>query len=245
MARTFPRTLYRLARSSGDDEEGVYAKVAGRLGELIPDVRGVDVDLDEKREELAVLIRDESGTTHFARALSDGSLRFLALVVLDLDPMAEGVLCLEEPENGIHPGRIPAMLQLLKDIATDATEAMDEDAPLRQVVINTHSPAVVMQVDDDDLVIAESREAIQSGRRFQRVGFGCLPGTWRNTKPPEGEKARAVSLGVLGDYLNPNASVFREEGTNGHSSPGSKRPSSRRVADRPDLQPFLTNFPAE
>jgi predicted ATPase len=58
--------------------------------------------------------------------------RFLALAVLELDPEAQNLLCLEEPENGIHPERIPAMLKLLQDIATDVDEPIGPDNPLRR-----------------------------------------------------------------------------------------------------------------
>ncbi|MEO5361714.1 MAG: hypothetical protein H7843_14925 [Nitrospirota bacterium] len=46
-------------------------------------------------------------------------------------------------------------------IATDATLPVEEGNPLRQVIINTHSPAVVAQVPDDSLQIAELRETIR------------------------------------------------------------------------------------
>ncbi|BDA72313.1 hypothetical protein CAL7716_064790 [Calothrix sp. PCC 7716] len=68
------------------------------------------------------------------------------MAVLELDPQAQGLLCLEEPENGIHPDRITKTLRLLQDIATDAEEPIGVDNPLRQVIINTHSPSVVTQV---------------------------------------------------------------------------------------------------
>ena len=77
------------------------------------------VDPDEKRELLTLYVTGKDRTPHAARSLSDGTLRFLALTVVELDPEAQGLLCLEEPENGIHPQRIPAMLRLLQDIATD------------------------------------------------------------------------------------------------------------------------------
>ena len=140
-------TLYRLARSKSGppgrvvfDKERVYAQVANRLAELIDDIRDVRVDVDMQREMRTVQVRGRDGTWHQARALSDGTLRFLALAVIDLDPSSPRVLCLEEPENGLHPDRIPAMLRLLQDIATDADEPVDEDNPLRQVIVNTHSP---------------------------------------------------------------------------------------------------------
>ena len=50
------------------------------------------------------------------------------------------MLCFEEPENGINPQRIHLIMDLLKDLTADFTIA---ESPLRQVVINTHSPTVV------------------------------------------------------------------------------------------------------
>ena len=88
------------------------------------------MDRDEKRELLTLMMTGSDGTELPARALSDGTLRFLALSVLELDPETPGLLCLEEPENGIHPDRIPAILELLQDISTDPKEPADESNPL-------------------------------------------------------------------------------------------------------------------
>ena len=143
-----PATLYSLARSgnqanSDRQDTWVYEQIALRLSDLIDDVYEVSIDRDEKRQLLTLQVQDRNGTTYPARSLSDGTLRFLALAVLALDASAQGVICLEEPENGIHPGRIAAMLELLQDIAVDVTRPVDRTNPLRQVIVNTHSPAVV------------------------------------------------------------------------------------------------------
>ena len=132
---------------------------------------------------------------------------------------------MEEPENGIHPERIPAMLQLLQDIATDTDKAIGIDNPLRQVIVNTHSPSVVGQVPDDSLLVAELKETIRHGRRFRRVSFNCLPDTWRVKVPG----TSMVSRGKLLSYLNP---ILR-------ASALDYKPSTRRVVDRSDLQPYL------
>jgi predicted ATPase len=236
-------TLYHLARASkgtGSDEAQVYAQVASRLSQLIQDVHEIGIDRDEKRELLTLSVRGRDGTAHPARALSDGTLRFLALAVIDLDPAAQGVLCLEEPENGIHPQRIPAMLELLRDIATDAAEPVGEDNPLRQVVINTHSPAVVSEVPEDSLVVAELKETVRHGQRFQSVRFGCLPGTWRETNAPEGDEVNVIAKGKLLAYLNPVSAPVSEPDQNGRGTSSAKRSTrARRVVDRPDLQPLL------
>lgn len=116
-----------------------------------------------------------------------------------LDAEAQGLLCLEEPENGIHPERIPAMLKLLQDIASDVNEPISADNPVRQVIINTHSPAVVSQVPDDSLLVAELKETVRDGKRFKRVCFSCLPDTWREKV----SGVNIVSRGKLLAYLNP------------------------------------------
>jgi predicted ATPase len=119
-------TLYQLARlerhkndeANNEEHNRIYYEIANRLATLIDDVDRVWVDRDDRRELLTLMVASRDGTSHPAKALSDGTLRFLALAVLALDPEAQGLLCLEEPENGIHPERIPKILQLLQDIAS-------------------------------------------------------------------------------------------------------------------------------
>jgi len=236
-------TLYRMGRTNGTRGETaasdsgsnpLYSRVANRLSELIDDVRNVSIIRDEKRELLTLNVTGRDGTVHPARSLSDGTLRFLALAVLELDPEAQGLLCLEEPENGIHPKRIPAILNLLQDIAVDVEYPTGADNPLRQVIVNTHSPAVVAQVPDDSLLIADTKEIIRDRKAFRTLSFSCLPKTWRQSNP----EARVVSRGKVLEYLNPvsissNDYVFE-------SAPRSPSVRSVRVVDRPDLQLTLS-----
>ncbi|MEH2280838.1 MAG: AAA family ATPase [Nostoc sp.] len=249
-------TLYHLARinknhpinglSDDEAEAQVYSQVANRLAELIDDVDEVGIDRDERREILTVIVTGKDSTSHPARALSGGTLRFLALAVLELDPQAQGLLCIEEPENGLHPERIPKILKLLQDIATDVDEPIGIDNPLRQVIINTHSPSVVMQVPDDSLLVAELKETVDSGKRFKRVSFACLPDTWRQ-KDPEG--MNVVPKNKLLAYLNPVVLGESEPESNGkvgnlqQSKP--TQPKKRRVVDRTDLQPLIPGFHIE
>lgn len=214
--------------------EQIYAQVANRLSELIEDVGKVWVDQDDRRELLTLMVSSKDGTSHPARALSDGTMRFLALAVLEIDLRAKGVLCLEEPENGIHPERIPKILQLLQDIATDTDEEVNEDNPLRQVIINTHSPAVVQQVPEDSLVVAELKEAVMNGHRFKCVSFGCLPNTWRSTEHSNGMPVAVVAKGELIAYLNPVSPSAQLE----------TAPRHRRVIDREDLTLLIPGLEA-
>jgi predicted ATPase len=246
-------TLYHLSRVKLDIEEvtvnsevghdsaaRIYAQVANRLADLIDDVKDISVDYDEKREILTTMLTGRDGTPHSARSLSDGTLRFLALGVLELDTESPGLICLEEPENGIHPERIPAMLRLLQDIAMDTDERVGPDNPLRQVIINTHSPTVVAQVPEDSLLVAESIDMNDSGKRFKVVRFSPLEGTWRQKKST-GEIV--VSKGKVLSYLNPVTfeEPFLDTG-NSRRKDNISPLKNRRVIDRPDLQPYLPNF---
>lgn len=222
--RHLPGALNRLieSRAGGGD---VSARIARRLTELVENVRDIELDRDEIREAYSIIVRDLTGNRVPARGLSDGTLRFLALAILEEDSKSTGVICLEEPENGIHPKRIPAMIALLSDIAVDPSEPCDDDNPLRQVIINTHSPQVVSEVPEDSLVIVFDKNALYQERVVQTPVFAGLPKSWR-----ERDGGEVISRGILLPYLNP---IQRQ--------PADPR-NPNRVADRQDLQ-ILLPFP--
>lgn len=185
-------TLYRLALRESMD---IYAIVAARASSLV-DLREVSVDLDQQRELLTLQARVGEGPILPARALSDGTLRFLALCILLEDPTVKGVICMEEPENGIHPARIEAMVTLLRDLAVDPTRAPGESNPFRQVIVNTHSPYFVVLQDDSELLVAAS-VAVKRGASVARtVRLLPLSGTWR-----KGIGGFAGSRASIIDYL--------------------------------------------
>jgi predicted ATPase len=204
-----PATLYSLAQDAERAAPGgrvdLYARVAMRLSELVENVRRVKVEVDERRQLLSIVMTDHHHTEHVASALSDGTLRFLALTVMEADPRTHGLLCLEEPENGIHPLRIPAIIELLSDLAVDTSLPVDTDNPLRQVVINTHSPSVVAYVGDEALLVAQAVRAVRGELEASRLTIRPLAGTWRQVGPDQ-----AVSRGELLVYLNPFAVLTKE-----------------------------------
>ncbi len=234
-------TLHHLARKDAGngephgDSNSVCVRVANQLSALVEDIREIRVDVDRQRELLTLEVVDRDGNLHAARALSDGTLRFLALAILEMDPEAQGLLCFEEPENGVHPERISSMLRLLKELSVDTEEAVGPDNPLRQVIVNTHSPAVVALVEDNDLLVAEPQQTEIDKKPCRVVAFSWLSDTWRHVAFPD---RRTVSRGTLGAYLNP----FAYAETTDEVSDGARRrksPKRRRVKDRDDLQTLL------
>ncbi len=74
-------TIYRLTQQARlerneADADGVYAKIANRLSELVENVKNVQIDRDEKRQLLTLLLTNKEGTLLPALALSDGMRRF-------------------------------------------------------------------------------------------------------------------------------------------------------------------------
>jgi predicted ATPase len=178
---------------------GCQAELANLLSNLIPGVLAIEVDSDEARQQRALRVTLRDRHAYDASSLSDGTLRFIALALLGLDPLSSGLICLEEPENGIHPQRIPDMMRLVQRLAEDLPDdGLDEPAAQaaspRQVIVNTHSPRVVENLDDDALLMADTLR--QHGREW--VTFKPLAGTWR----AEGLVAtQLVSKGALLAYL--------------------------------------------
>jgi predicted ATPase len=210
-----PNTLLRI---------GSQNEVAQQLAELIPGIISVDVDSDDMRQLHTLKVTMKDRQSYAASSLSDGTLRFLALAVLASDPAATGLVCLEEPENGIHPERIPEMLELVRRLADpvnrdDMDEGQDgavdnQAATLRQVIINTHSPLVVGDLPEADLLLAETLR--QHGLEW--VHFKPLGNTWRAKNLALTEQ---INKGELQKYLA-GLHPSRQQS-------GSQRP--RKVAD--------------
>ncbi len=138
--------------------------VVNRLRELNAEVEDLDVYTDEVRDQLALRARvGGMGEWLFGRSLSEGTLRYIALALLLVDVRDRAVLCVEEPENGIHPSRVPALVDLLYDYAVDLDEPVADDNPLRQAILNTHSPEVARQVHIDDIVFVERAISAEHG----------------------------------------------------------------------------------
>ncbi|MFI1193934.1 AAA family ATPase [Micromonospora sp. NPDC020750] len=158
--RHLASTLYRVAHAPdwSADPQRAYAAVAGRLSDLTGvGVDHLDVEFDDARELFTLFLQERGGLRLSARALSEGTLRFLALCILLEDAQFTGLICMEEPENGIHPANLPAMVQLVRDLAVDPTDRPDDANPFRQVIVNTHAPGVVQLCDPADLLLAQLR----------------------------------------------------------------------------------------
>lgn len=81
-----------------------------------------------------------------ATRLSDGTLRYLCLLTVLCHPKPPPLICIEEPELGLHPDVLPTLADLLKDASTRT-----------QLIVTTHSDVLVDALTDqpEAVVVAE------------------------------------------------------------------------------------------
>lgn len=132
-------TLFRIKNDNPFDVKNI----SRRLNNLLPNIADIDVVDDKANQQYLIKVKSAEGAEFTSRVLSEGTLRLLVLCVLLYDDNFNDLLCFEEPENGIHPSRIKSMVTLLDDLSVDFN---NEDSPLRQIIINTHSPTLVNSV---------------------------------------------------------------------------------------------------
>lgn len=90
----------------------------------------------------------ENGVGYSLDRVSDGTLRYLALIAILLNPNPPQLVVIDEPEIGLHPHLIPVISDLLRDAAKRT-----------QVIVTTHSDLLVDAFSDTpDLVRAVDRE---------------------------------------------------------------------------------------
>jgi len=89
--------------------------------------------------------------------MSDGSLRAIALITVLLQPTLPSVICIDEPELGLHP----AAISILADLIKCASEKC-------QVIIATQSPALIDYFSPEDIVVVNK---VQGETKFERLEY--------------------------------------------------------------------------
>ncbi|MFF0035230.1 AAA family ATPase [Streptomyces mirabilis] len=191
--RNLGAVLGRLWGAAPDRQRAFEADVAA----VLPDVQKIDVERDEVRAQWDIWIQHKNEPRMAPRVVSGGTLRVLALLAAAHDPAHPGVLMIEEPENGLHPNRVPRLLERLRGRATDLTgyrqpdrggftDYDDHDA-LRQIIVTSHSPVVLASLLDEasrDVVFLDTVTRIEPGTpptrltRARQVGTGGERGTY-------------------------------------------------------------------
>lgn len=109
-----------------------FEAVSRSLRSAVPDISGLDVDLDTKRGTLDIQI-EQDGTLFSSRVVSEGTLRVLGLCAIAVTASG-GIVAFEEPENGVQPQRLDRIAELLTSAARRGGA---------QIILTTHSPGFI------------------------------------------------------------------------------------------------------
>ena len=132
----------------------VKQKIIQNLQEVYSGITDIQIDVGGSNAEIFVF---EGNFSVPAIRLSDGTLRYLVLVAILLDPKPPKLICLEEPELGMHPDLIRNIANLLKDAATRT-----------QLIVTTHSELLVnaFSTDPECIVVCEKEEGATTLKRL-------------------------------------------------------------------------------
>jgi len=90
------------------------------------------------------------------QALSDGTLRFICLATVLLQPKHPDTILIDEPELGLHPYAITILAELMKARSKDT-----------QLIIATQSAELISQFEPEDVIICDRKEGQSTFSRLQ------------------------------------------------------------------------------
>ncbi len=110
--------------------------------------------------ELEWLQKGIPDTPFRASTLSDGSLRFICLVTLLLQPieLLPDTLLVDEPELGLHPYAIAVLADVFKQVAED-----------KQVIVSTQSVELINALAPEDVIVVEQEDGASTFKRFTQA----------------------------------------------------------------------------
>ena len=138
-------------------------KDAETKGQLLTRLRQLYHGIDEyyvqvEAGSVQVFLKEGNGTIPATR-LSDGTLRYLCLLAILCHPSPPAMICIEEPELGLHPDVLPGLVDLLRDASEKC-----------QLVVTTHSDVLVDALTDtpESIVVCEKENGQTKLRRLDK-----------------------------------------------------------------------------
>ena len=142
-----------------EKHENSYGMIARTVSQVAPFFRDFALEPQLLNSDKIRLEWKHTGTDAYfdASSLSDGTLRFMALATLFLQPVEyrPSVILVDEPELGMHPYAITLLAALMKQASTEA-----------QVIVSTQSSLLLDHFEPEDVLVAER---VDGATRFNRL----------------------------------------------------------------------------
>lgn len=141
-----------------DKHPAVFSRLCSDMSQILPSFESFEfAEIGGADSAVRIDLREKglSGFTPMARA-SYGTIRALALLAMLHDPNPPRLTCLEEVDHGLHPHALDLIVDRLREASSRT-----------QIVLATHSPALVNRLKVEELIVAE-RDLTTGGTRIFR-----------------------------------------------------------------------------
>jgi predicted ATPase len=144
--------LYRLRATAPHS----YRQIVTAVGQVAPFFQDFQLRPDPLRPESIQLEWTERDSDSYfnASALSDGTLRFICLATLLLQPELPSMVLVDEPELGLHPYAVTQLAGMLRSASARA-----------QLLVATQSVTLMNQFDPEDVVVVDRSDGQSTFRR--------------------------------------------------------------------------------
>ncbi len=134
-----------------------YDRIVGTIRLAAPFFDDFDLKPSPFNPDKILLEWRQRGTDSYfgASSLSDGTLRFICLTTLLMQPTLPSMILIDEPELGLHPYAIVLLAEMLKSAATQT-----------QVIVSTQSVPLVSQFAPEDVIVVEQQAGESAFRRL-------------------------------------------------------------------------------
>lgn len=129
--------------------EKSFRLIEGVIRSIAPYFKGFKLRPDANNKEVIRLEWEENDTDMYLNgySFSDGTLRFIALATLLLQPNPPEVIIIDEPELGLHPAAINKLAELAKSASNKS-----------QVIMSTQSANLLNCFDVEDVIVVDRRD---------------------------------------------------------------------------------------
>jgi predicted ATPase len=143
--------LFRLREAHPDH----YRRIVDSIRMVAPFFEDFNLSPDRLNADRIQLEWRQVGSDQYfnAHSLSDGTLRFVCLSTLLLQPDPPPVVVIDEPELGLHPYAITQLVDMFRALSTR-----------HQLIVSTQSVTLLNQVDPEDVIITEQHDGASTFR---------------------------------------------------------------------------------
>ncbi|MGL4411172.1 MAG: AAA family ATPase [Bacteroidales bacterium] len=139
-----------------------YRMIEMTISSIAPFFDGFILEPNRLNNELIELEWREKGSDTYYNAyqLSDGTLRFMALTTLLMQPNKPKIIIIDEPELGLHPVAINKLAAMIRKASHES-----------QMIISTQSVNLVDQFDPEDVIVVERNDGASEFKRLNSQGL--------------------------------------------------------------------------